>query len=416
MPSPKNVVIVGAGIVGLSVGWFLQNYDIEVTILEQKSIGSGSSWANAGWLSPSLTTPLPEPAVLQYGIKSLFNPNAPLSIAFPPSIKLINFLLTFSRNCNNKKWQKAMQSYIGINNLAFDAYDEINLAEHNLEFHQSPIMAAFETRSQAKGLLDEFEMIRGAGQSLVSYELSGKDIRSKVPQLSDAIDFGISIEQQRYVNSSSITRSISESVIKRGAKIIEEYKVEKIKSSNSKVYLYSKNNSDITCNAVVVANGAWIDEFSNQLGIKVPTAPGRGYSFSVPTQQEVPFPIYFPATRVACTPMTNNILRVAGTMEFSHLEDGLNLRRIDAIVSSSKKLFKGVDLDNKSNLWVGPRPVSADGMPFVGSTKLSGVYVAAGHGMWGMTLGPITGKLLASQIAQNQISPYLVGFDPRRKK
>ena len=91
MPSPKNVVIVGAGIVGLSVGWFLQNYDIEVTILEQKSIGSGSSWANAGWLSPSLTTPLPEPAVLQYGIKSLFNPNAPLSIAFPPSIKLINF-------------------------------------------------------------------------------------------------------------------------------------------------------------------------------------------------------------------------------------------------------------------------------------------------------------------------------------
>lgn len=414
MTSPKSVVIVGAGIVGLSVAWFLQDYGIEVTVLDRTDVAAGSSWANAGWLSPGLATPLPEPSILRYGLKSLLDTNAPLYIPFSPNFKLASFLVKFSRHCTEKKWYEAMRAYIAMNNEALGAYDEMALVDNALEFHEAPIMATFQRKDQAKDLLKEFEMIRSAGQSLTTQELSGKELRSKVPQLSNAVDFGIRIEGQRYVNPGLLTKKLGESIVSRGAKIVTDVEIDTIQRINSQIVLHSKSHENIVADTAVIATGAWLDKLARPLGVKMSVQPGRGYSFSVPTEQEVPFPIYFPKIRVACTPMGNNSLRVAGTMEFRHLDAQLNSKRIASIVRSCAPLFKGVDLDNTTQEWVGPRPVTADGMPLIGETKLSGVYIAGGHGMWGMTLGPVTGKLLAAQIIKNEISPHLDYFNPLR--
>ena len=108
------------------------------------------------------------------------------------------------------------------------------------------------------------------------------------------------------------------------------------------------------------------------------------------------------------------IARVAGTMEFRPADDPLDQRRIRAIVTSARPYLPGVDWTALAGAWVGPRPVTADGLPIIGGTQADGVFVAGGHGMWGMTLGPATGQALARRIATGRPEPLLAPFDPLR--
>src|SRR5699024_9703931 len=150
-----------------------------------------------------------------------------------------------------------------------------------------------------------------------------------------------------------------------------------------------------------------------RFGVRAQVRAGRGYSFSVPTDADPPGPLYFPTTRVACTPLGDR-LRVAGMMEFRPHDAPLDRRRIEAIVESVRPLFTGVDLDDRSDEWVGSRPCTADGLPLIGRTASPRVFAAGGHGMWGMTLGPATGSLLAEEIVTGAAPDDLAPFDPLR--
>ena len=147
--------------------------------------------------------------------------------------------------------------------------------------------------------------------------------------------------------------------------------------------------------------------------MNVPLRAGRGYSFSVAVDSPVPCPVYFPFERIACTPIGDR-LRVAGTMEFRDVDAPLDMGRVDAIVENGRPLLSGVDWNDRHDVWVGGRPVTVDGLPLIGATRNPDVYVAGGHGMWGITLGPLSGKLLAEQIATGAVPDLLRPFDPTR--
>jgi D-amino-acid dehydrogenase len=116
---------------------------------------------------------------------------------------------------------------------------------------------------------------------------------------------------------------------------------------------------------------------------------------------------------VACTPLGDR-LRIAGMMEFRRPDDPLDPRRITAIVDAVRPFLSGVDLDDRQDEWVGSRPVTADGLPLLGRTTSPRVFVAGGHGMWGIVLGPITGKLMAQTVLTGETPPELRPFDPLR--
>jgi D-amino-acid dehydrogenase len=101
-------------------------------------------------------------------------------------------------------------------------------------------------------------------------------------------------------------------------------------------------------------------------------------------------------------------------MEFRAPDEPVDIERVDAIVESARELLTGVRWDERSHPWVGARPVTADALPLVGATRTPGVYVAGGHGMWGVTLGPVTGRLLAEQITTGKQPRELAPFAPLR--
>jgi D-amino-acid dehydrogenase len=408
---PRSAVVVGAGIVGLSTAWFLQERGVEVTVIDRTGPAAGASWGNAGWVSPALTIPLNDPAVLRYGLRTLLKPNAPLHIPLTPNPGLWSFLLRFAKNCRRSSWTRAARANLGLNEQAIKAFDVLVANGVEAPITDSPITAVFRTTEDAENLLTELRHLEEIGQSIVTTALSGAALREQVPLVSSDITAGVRVEGQRYTDPGRFVQALGRSVVERGG-TIRIGEVLDIQPRGSKVHLELRDGPPVAAEVAVFATGAWISTLIDRW-VRVPVRAGRGYSFSVPVDRPVPCPIYLPDVRVACTPL-NGKLRVAGTMEFRSPEDRIFPSRVEAIIDSVRPLLNGVRWEDREDVWVGPRPVTPDGRPLIGALPARGVYVAGGHGMWGMAHGPATGRLLAEQITTGDQPAALRDFDPIR--
>jgi D-amino-acid dehydrogenase len=176
--------------------------------------------------------------------------------------------------------------------------------------------------------------------------------------------------------------------------------------------VHLRSGRPLTTDAAVIATGAWLSRLAGGR-VRVPVRAGRGYSFTVPVDRPIPGPIYLPDARVACTPHPAG-LRVSGTMEFRDPDEPAVPERVGAIIASATPLLDGVHWAQRSDIWVGPRPVTPDGRALIGEMS-RGVYLAGGHGMWGLAHGPVTGRLLSEQITTGKQPEALREFDPLRR-
>ena len=413
-PAPTKVAVIGAGMVGLSTAWFLQEHGVEVDVLDRDGVAAGSSWGNAGWITPGISTPLPDPAVLSYGIKAVISPASPVYVPVTTDPRLLRFLATFTRNSTMRRWSRAMRSLVPINECALPAFDALEAGGVTAPVHEATsFLAGYKTKAETEFLLTELEHIAASGQDVGFEELTGDELRAAEPTFSEEIGAGIRLLGQRYLHPVEYVNALADSVRSRGGKIREGAKVTRITDEAKGVRLDIAGGGTESFDQVVVATGTWLDALVRPFGVRTHVQAGRGYSFSVPIEHTPRGPVYLPTQRVACTPLGDR-LRVAGMMEFRPPGAPLDPRRIDAIVDASRPFLSGVDLDDRQDEWVGSRPCTADGLPLIGSTTSPRVQVAGGHGMWGMTLGPATGQLLAQSMVTGRPAPELTPFDPLR--
>ncbi|CBT74581.1 NAD(P)/FAD-dependent oxidoreductase [Glutamicibacter arilaitensis] len=417
---PDHVVVVGAGFVGLSTAWYLQEAGVKVTVVDRGGVAAGSSWGNAGWLTPALTLPIAEPAIFKNGLKMMLDPASPLYIPLKADAKLLRFLIGFAWHSTPRKWEEAMRVYSEIGATGLDAFDEIAQATtagpgvQELTKPADPFLTGFTSLKDRDGLLHEFEMIEKTGGE-VDYELlTGDELRGIEPTLSNKVAAGVAIKNQRYLNPPKFMESLAESVVARGGDIIGNFNVTDVRDNGKSVTIIGSEGRSITADHVVLATGAWMTDMANKFGVNVVVQAGRGYSFTVEPEDMPTHPIYFPAQRVACTPLGDRF-RIAGTMEFRDVNHKLEPKRIEAIVAAATPVYKGINWENRKEEWVGGRPCTADGMPLVGQTGSARVSVGGGHGMWGVALGPLTGKILAAQITGQQAPSIARHFNPLRK-
>jgi len=410
--APRSAVVVGAGIVGLSTAWFLQERGVAVTVVDRTGVAAGASWGNAGWIAPGLAIPLNEPAVLRYGLRSLFSPTAPLHIPVTADPGLWRFLLRFAANCRWSSWTRAVRANLPLNDESVEAYDVLTANGVAAPTVDAPITAAFETPRQAQGLLRELKRLADAGQPVAHTELNADELRDHLPLASSALTAGVRIDGQRYVDPGAFVQALGRAVVARGATIHTLEAVD-VTATGSGVTIHRRTGKALSADVAVFATGAWLPRLAARWGVRVPLRAGRGYSFTVPVDRPVRGPVYLPDVRVACTPY-QGALRVAGTMEFRGPDAPGVPARLAAIVSSARPLLDGVRWEDRRDVWVGPRPVTADGRPLVGAVRAPNVYVAGGHGMWGLAHGPVTGRLLAEQITTGKQPEALRALDPLR--
>lgn len=411
--APRSAVVVGAGIVGLSTAWFLQDRGVHVTVVERDEVGAGASWGNAGWLSPGLAMPLTSPHVLAEGLRGLTSASAPLSIPVRPDPRLWSFLLRFAAHCTTRHWRRAVESSLPLLAESLAAYDTLAREGVDVDAQETAIVAGSASRREAAALRRELALVRGVGVPVSFDELDRDELRALRPQLSSRVVAGFRLEGQRFLDPGAFLDRLAQAVVSRGATIRSRFAVSTVATRGDRVAVFPVEGPAISADAVVIATGAHLDDLVRERGVRTRVRAGRGYSFTVPTDVPVAGPVYLPGARVACTPYRDR-LRVAGTMEFRGPDEPVDVQRVDAIVESARELLTGVRWDERSRPWVGARPVTADALPLVGATRTPGVYVAGGHGMWGVTLGPVTGRLLAEQITTGKQPLELAPFDPLR--
>lgn len=406
---PRRVIVVGAGIVGLSTAWFLQERGVQVTVVDREGVAAGSSWGNAGWVSPALTIPLNQPGVLRYGLRSMFNTSAPLHIPLRADLGLARFLATFARHCTHASAERVVTANHPLNVESVEAFDVLIANGVDAPVTDCDIVAMFDNDAQADELRTEIEMLERAGLPVSTRRLTGAALRAAVPLAAPRAAVALAVQQQRYLDPGRFVTALGRAVIERGATLRTERIVDV--STNGRVVAQTVRGEELTADAVVLATGAWLPDLVRRW-VRVPIRAGRGYSFTVPVDRPMPGPIYLPTVRVACTPY-RGAMRVAGTMEFRGPDAPAVPARVASIVDAAAGLLEGVRWEARSDVWVGPRPVSADGLPVVGQLG-DDLYVAGGHGMWGLAHGPVTGRLLAEQIATGKQPEALRAFDPLR--
>jgi len=403
-------IVIGAGMVGLATAWHLQQHGVEVTVLDRAGVAAGSSWGNAGWLTPGKAIPLADPSLWTYGPKALLDPDAALHVPFRVDAGLWSFLARFAAHGTTRAWDRTMAALTPIDKLALAAFDELTDGGVGAWTRPGPFVIGFAEAAHAKGFLHEIAGVVRHGQDVPFEQLD--DPRSLAPALSDAVTVAYRLEGQRFIEPAPFVEALAASVVARGAVLRTDAEVSAVAADGrSAVVLVSGERLD--ADSVVVATGAWMPQLARALGVRTRVQAGRGYSFTVATEEPAEHPIYLPFQRLACTPYQGR-LRVAGTMEFRGPDEPFQQRRVQAIINQARTLLRGVDLDDRQDEWVGSRPVTPDGLPLVGATRVPGVYVAGGHGMWGMVLGPATGKLLAHRIVTGSTDPAIAPFDPLR--
>jgi len=192
--------------------------------------------------------------------------------------------------------------------------------------------------------------------------------------------------------------------------------ITKITHESGKITSVNSKDKEFKGDAYVVAGGAWSPGIARLAGLKVPLMPGKGYSFMVPQDESkrMTIPSILCEARVAVTPM-NGSIRYGGTMEVGKINNQINISRVQGIVESVPKYFPNFkpEMPQQKDIWFGFRPVSPDGMPYIGlSSKYQNLAVATGHAMIGLSLGPATGKII-SQVLNGQspemsIAPFAV--------
>jgi len=299
---PRSAIVVGAGIVGLSTAWFLQEHGVSVTVVDRTGVAAGASWGNAGWIAPALSVPLNDPRTLRSALRSLPNRAAPVRIPLSIDPTLWKFLLRFSANCRESSWTRAVHANLTLNHESVAAYDELVSNGVDAPITDAPITALFRSSADAEHLLEQLQRMQNAGQPSSTTELTAAELREQVPLASSGVAVGVRINGQRFVNPGRFVHALASSVLERGG-TLETVDVVDVRTSGQGVAVQPRTGPALTADVAVIATGAWLTKLVRRW-VRVPVQSGRGYSFTVPVERPVFGPIYLPDVRVACTPFT----------------------------------------------------------------------------------------------------------------
>jgi D-amino-acid dehydrogenase len=232
--------------------------------------------------------------------------------------------------------------------------------------------------------------------------------------LSDAVAHGLEISGQSYLDPGDFVWDLARAVKACGGQIMDGANVCSVDAGPSSATVTADDGNRLTADVVVLATGALLPRLATRWGLKIGVQAGRGYSFTVDGDCLPAGPLYFPEQRVVCTPY-QGALRIAGTMEFLDPDEPLNSARLESVARAVRPLLRGIDWRSRRDEWVGSRPITPDGLPVVGRLASDRIYAAGGHGMWGMVLGPATGKLLAEHIVTGAVPHQIAAFNPLRR-
>ncbi len=412
----KHIIIIGGGIVGVSCAYFLHKAGHQVTIIDQSKMSDGASYVNAGYMSPSHLIPLAAPGVMKQGVKWMFNKKSPLYIKPRLNADFLKWSLAFNKSCNQNHVHRSIPVMREMAVMGRDLYHQIK-KEEGFSFHieKKGLLMLCQTE---KALHHEDELVQIASkEGLQAKTITAQEVQKMMPETVLDIVGASYFECDHHSTPGEFMEEIKSYLLREGVVIRQEEKVLDITTAGSKITSVHTDKEVLTADEFVLAAGSWTSTLSRKLNINLLLQAGKGYRIQTKTPTGITYPAILAEAKVAITPM-NGFTRFAGTMEIAGINHTINKTRVEAIAQGVNKYFPEVRItgQEKEAAACGLRPVSADGMPYIGkSAKCDNLTIATGHAMMGWTLGPSTGKLVQEIIDNKTSSVTLDMLHPDRK-
>ena len=411
----KKVIVLGGGIVGLSTAYYLIQEGHEVTIIDKGRLDSGASHVNAGYLTPSHIVPMAAPGMISTGMKWMFNAKSPFYIKPRLDLDLIRWGLKFMKSCTNEHVQRSMKSILDINLLSKKLYLEM-LKSELFDFHLETkgLLMAYKTSQAEK---KESEVSKWAKDLGIKVEQFSKEQVLKIqPDIAMDIAGAFWYKSDAHTTPELFINNLKDYLIKKGVRFKLENTVKYFQKNNKQIQKVITDKGIFEADEFVLSTGAWSQQILKDLGIKLFIQPGKGYRINVYKSTGITLPAILLESKVAVTPM-DGFTRFGGTMEISGINHRTNIKRVQAIADSVTKYYPTLEIPKTSITGVqsGLRPLSPDGLPFIGRhSKVKNMVLATGHSMMGWSLGPATGRLVTEVISSRKTSMDLRPFLPER--
>ena len=393
-PPHDDVLIIGGGAIGLATALALLDAGRGVRILEAGAVGGGASHGNCGTITPSHAPPLAAPGVVAQALRWMFTPDAPLYLKPRVDPALWHWLLRFAVRCNPRDWRQSTQARAALlNDARARLADWVGRYDLQCEFEEEGLDYVFRDPRKFQQYVDESVVLKTFG--IATQVFGGTDYEREEPAMLPGVAGAIRFPGDARLRPDRYVAELARVVRERGGVIEEQCRVDRLEPTSDDVRLATSQGERKGGDAVI-ALGAWTPAFARRLGIRAPIQPGKGYSITYSRPARVPRHPMVLKDRSVCVTVWGSGFRLGSTMEFSGHDDTLNATRLAALERGAREFLRepvGAEVHER---WCGWRPMTWDDLPLLGRAPgQRKVWIAAGHGMLGISMSTATGQLMA---------------------
>ncbi len=396
----KHVLIIGGGVIGLCSAYFLRKAGCEITVVDRSSEhdSTGCSYGNAGFIVPSHIIPLAAPGVMGQGLKWMLRSDSPFYVKPRLDLDLIKWTWHFQRAANQARVNVAAPVLRDISLRSKVLFGEMR-KDLDFEMRCTGLRMLYQTEACR---VEELEIAEFAAKlGIEANELTPAQVQSEESCLETNTIGAVTYSGDSSLNPSEFMRSLRRSLETSGVKFIYNTEVKQIELEGKSISGIRTELGVLTADEYVLAGGVWSQNLAKKIGLNLPLQAGKGYNVTVQNpMQQVSRPTILCEAKVAVSPF-EGATRFGGTMELTGLDRTISPVRLNAIKKAVVRYFPNYNSSvlEKPGPWVGLRPCSPDGLPYIGRTgKANNFIIATGHSMLGISLGPATGELVRDTI------------------
>jgi glycine/D-amino acid oxidase-like deaminating enzyme len=401
-------LVVGAGIVGISTALCLQRDGHDVTVIDRNGPGEGTSRGNAGLFAIGHVVPIGTPGLLRRVPAMLLDQTSPLAMRWSYLPQIAPWLIRMLAASTPHRVEEISRALAALLAPALESYQPL-IASANAEnlVQRRGWLTIYESAASRRAAQPDLDMRRSRG--IRWEELDEGTVRQLVPALRPGPVWGVMFPDcEHTLDPYRLTVTLAEDFAARGGTIRRGDVRTNVVDGKPQVL---SDAGPVTFDKLVIAAGAFSRTLLRGLGDDAPLDTERGYHVMLENDIDLRVPLLCADHKFSITPMSEGV-RLAGTVEFAGLVAPPNPKRWDIMTMRSRALLPGLKSEPRST-WMGYRPSMPDSLPVIGpSPRHRSVYYAFGHGHLGLTLGAVTGRLIADLVAQRapavDTTPYRV--------
>jgi len=395
---PRHVAVIGAGIVGVCTALYLQRDGHRVTLIDRLGPGEGTSKGNAAVIAAESCVPVATPGILWRVPGMLMDPLGPLAIRWRYLPKLAPWLWEFVKASSPGRVEEISIALRPLLTQAVESYVPL-LKSAGIEdmLRRTGWLGVYESERKFAAAQADLALQRRRGVQMIV--LPSQEIRQFEPSLAPIYKHAVYFPENAYVTDNyRLVQALAESLARNGGTLLNEEVRDFAFGPHGPTHVIT-DKARHAIDAVAVTGGAWSKSLALKLGHRPLLDTERGYHVMFPDPGVTPrLPIYSGDYSFAVTPLEHG-LRIAGTVELGGLEAPPNYARAQVLVERGRRMFPQLNEAGKIE-WMGFRPSMPDSVPVIsGSEKNRNAFFSFGHGHIGLTLGAVTGRVMADLVA-----------------